>query len=100
MSSSGWTSHVDDHSASTTGAGARSSGGPATLPDARATAAAPSPAPRAAAAVSVGVAWNPQEDPISARTPMPAFSVWVRSSTTRLRASIDSCRMTITRASA
>jgi hypothetical protein len=78
----------------------RSSGGPGTRAEAFATAAAPSPAARAAAAVRVGVAWNPHDDPMSARTPTPAVSPWVRSSTTRLRAASDSWRMTMTRASA
>ena len=75
-------------------------GGPGTRPDALATAAAPSPARRAAAAVSVGVAWNPHDAPMSARTPMPTSSACVRSSTTRLRAAMASWRRTMTRASA
>jgi hypothetical protein len=36
------------------------------------------------------VDWNPHDDPMSARTPMPAVSVCVRPSTTRFLALIDS----------
>ena len=99
-SSSGCSTHVDDHEATSGGTGASSRGGPGTRAEARATAVAPAPAARAAASVSSGVAWNPHDDPSSARTPMPAVSAWVRSSTTPLRAAIVSCRTTITRASA
>ena len=60
----------------------------------------PRPRPGPRPSVSSGVAWNPQDDPSSARTPMPAVSVWVRSSTTPLRAAIVSWRTTMTRASA
>ena len=99
-SSRGCSTHVDDHESTTGGTGASSSGGPGTSADARATAVAPSPAARAAAADSSGVAWKPQDEPSSARTPRPAVSVWVTSSTTPLRAAIASWRTTITRASA
>ena len=57
---------------------------------ARATSAARSPARRAAASVSSGVDWKPHDEPISARTPMPAVSVCVSPSTTRFLALIDS----------
>jgi hypothetical protein len=57
---------------------------------ARATSAARSPARRAAASVSSGVDWNPHDDPISARTPIPAVSDCVSPSTTRFLALIDS----------
>ncbi len=47
-----------------------------------------------------GTAKNPHPDPTSARTPIPASSCWMSSSTSPLRAVIDSCRRCITRASA
>jgi hypothetical protein len=99
-SSSGCSTQLDDQESTTTGAGDSSIGGPGTRPDALATAAAPSPARRASASVSVGVAWNPHDEPIRARTPTPATSDCVRSSTTRLRAAMASWRLTMTRASA
>jgi hypothetical protein len=58
------------------------------MADAFAMAAARSPAVFACA--RSGVAKNPQLDPTRARTPMPASSFWVSSSTSPLRAFIDS----------
>ena len=74
--------------------------GPGTCADARATAAACSPARRASASVGSGTATNPHDDPTRARTPTPTDSRCTRSSTSPLRADIDSLRWCMARASA
>ena len=58
------------------------------------------PAARTASSERSGTAKNPQPDPTSARTPIPASSCCRSSSTSPLRAVIDSCRRRITLASA
>src|SRR2546426_263985 len=73
-------------------------GGPGTLAEARAMAAACSPAARAAE--SWAVAKNPQEEPMSARTPTPACSPCSSDSIVWLRASRLWVRLITTRASA
>ncbi|HET9443691.1 MAG TPA: hypothetical protein VFO65_10230 [Acidimicrobiales bacterium] len=74
--------------------------GPGTEAEARAMAAASCPAARAAAVDRWGVAKNPHDEPMSARTPTPADSSSVRASTTWLSTFRDSARVTVTRASA
>src|SRR5690606_10627954 len=96
----GSTSHGDAQLATTGGEGTRAARGPGTVALAAAMAAADSPARRTDAFDRSGTAQKPQLEPTSARTPRPASSPWFSASISPLRASIDSVRRRITRASA
>jgi len=96
---SGSTSQAEAQEPTAGSTGISPRAGPGTAALAAAIEAACSPAVRAAPERS-GAAKNPQEEPTSARTPIPASSSWARSSTSPLRAVIDSNRRCITRASA
>src|SRR3954452_23491710 len=65
-----------DQSATMAGTSARIISGPGTDADALAISEARAPAARAALSVNVGVAKNPHDEPIRARTPTPAVSCW------------------------